>query len=67
MNIMWLFRSTDDGYTPTEQVGFIQKSVLDMLNHVYENQLDVHQCYLDNWDKMSIFIMYLSQILYYEL
>ena len=40
-----IFRSTDDGYTPNNQVGFIQKHVL---NHVYDNQLDVNQCYLDN-------------------
>ncbi|XP_065915176.1 UPF0489 protein C5orf22 homolog [Dysidea avara] len=40
-------RSTDDGYTPGDQVGFIQKHVLDMLNNVFDNQLDVNQCYLD--------------------
>ena len=44
---MYLLRSTDDGYTPPEQVGFIQKCVLDMLNCVYDNQLDIHWCYMD--------------------
>ncbi|XP_065915569.1 UPF0489 protein C5orf22 homolog [Dysidea avara] len=36
-------RSTDDEYTPSDQVGFIQKRVLDMLNYVFDNQLDVNQ------------------------
>ena len=36
---MFLLRSTDDSYTTTKQVGFIQKFILDC---VYDNQLDVH-------------------------
>ena len=45
---VYLYRSTDDGYTPTEQVGFIQKLVLDMLSCVYDKQLDIHHCYLNS-------------------
>ena len=49
-------RSTEDDYTPQDQVEKIQEEVISMLDHLYGHNLDIHHHYY-NWRPVNGIIL----------